>query len=468
VRRLFRQLPTAYCLLPTDFSMPTVGLDCDFTLQHAGVNGGVAVGFVLRPDTRRGGTLKIERSVYLQADGTYTPRFKISGQLWFSDTAKNPNGTVHTPGRDAMYALYQAFLAAHTGITLTCSGGTFTGLHATMQTSFEYLGRRRWDISMILNNGNYLEFTQLVGPWGVPYASALLYRYGGYSATTISSIWLEVSSPGASPLTIFPTANKSVGIAARIRVPAAADVGRGDILKPAGTTRYFLVQQMIPASDAQVCLCSEILPPLPDEFDYQAGPETFWSYSGPFFANNPAGAGLMRCDPNPTTVAGASAWLYQTLPGGPRGNDFDIWCKVSVPVGGAGVTYYGLLGARKFGSDLVDNLGVWVTLYGNGTLQTARIDQYGNNTQNLGAAGPNASYLRIRRTSTTFYCYYSASTSDPVDDSEWVELAQPANLTLLDLTQDLRVGVGGYRVGGVGFNYINFSFFRNWVMKRNY
>ena len=40
--------------------MPIPGVDCHITLQHAGVNSGAAVGFILKPD-RRGPTYEVTR-----------------------------------------------------------------------------------------------------------------------------------------------------------------------------------------------------------------------------------------------------------------------------------------------------------------------------------------------------------------------------------------------------------------------
>lgn len=135
--------------------MPTIGTNCDLILTHADVNGGVGVGFQLQ-NPHKG--IRITREAYITADGsTYTDRIKYLATLKLSDEVRDPSGAIATPGRAALYALLLAFLAERTEITLQDVSGTYTDLHATLQTSIEEHGRKTSIVVLSLNNGGFVE-----------------------------------------------------------------------------------------------------------------------------------------------------------------------------------------------------------------------------------------------------------------------------------------------------------------------
>lgn len=137
--------------------MPTIGTDCDFTLQHASVNGGAAVGFLLRRLAQGKASIQIAREAYLTSDSSYADRYKITARVYMADNARNPDASIHSTGRDAAYALLLAFIAERTGITLVCEAGTFTGLHATLPVTSEFHFDAFSEVFLFLNNGGYDE-----------------------------------------------------------------------------------------------------------------------------------------------------------------------------------------------------------------------------------------------------------------------------------------------------------------------
>ena len=120
--------------------MPTIGTDCDITLTQATVNGGAPVGFLLRRPPRAeqlGGMLAITRRTAANGDGTFSDLVTFTMTILAATGMRNPNHTIHAASRAGAYASFLAFLAARTGITLTCAAGTFTNLQATQTPATE-------------------------------------------------------------------------------------------------------------------------------------------------------------------------------------------------------------------------------------------------------------------------------------------------------------------------------------------
>lgn len=94
-----------------------LGIECDVMLQHAAVNGGAAVGFILLREDKRGGVVKVMREAYLDG-GVWQERVSYSLKLLLGDSVTQPNGQTFPQTRAEGYAHLQAILAQRTGITL--------------------------------------------------------------------------------------------------------------------------------------------------------------------------------------------------------------------------------------------------------------------------------------------------------------------------------------------------------------
>ena len=107
--------------------MPTPGVDCHVTLQHASVNGGVAVGFILRAD-RRGPQVEVEhvrRGLPLWADqgpGVAVARCTV---LALPRLVTPAGGEYALSGAEVRAAL-TALWAVAAPLTLTDTLGTLT------------------------------------------------------------------------------------------------------------------------------------------------------------------------------------------------------------------------------------------------------------------------------------------------------------------------------------------------------
>jgi hypothetical protein len=138
--------------------MATVGVDCDITLTHPSVNGGDAVGFILKRARQTvSGLVTLRRQAYKSVDGDYVDRLVFWMTLHIADQLLNPDGSRHQQTRSELYGYLEDFLAARTGITFTCQAGTWTDLHATLTVTTEYLGRYTDEVVLQLNSGNLYE-----------------------------------------------------------------------------------------------------------------------------------------------------------------------------------------------------------------------------------------------------------------------------------------------------------------------
>ncbi len=132
--------------------MPTIGTDCHITLLHASVNGGAAAGFLLwRPDAL-GADVEVTRTGFMLPTGHYDTAVKYVVPIVTGDKLSNPDGSARGAVRAAEYALYLAYLAAGSDITLAIPGHTFSGLYA-LGSSKEKHYTTRDELMLVLTNG---------------------------------------------------------------------------------------------------------------------------------------------------------------------------------------------------------------------------------------------------------------------------------------------------------------------------
>jgi hypothetical protein len=133
-----------------------IGIDCDVMLQHASVNNGAPVRFMLLRDDKRGGLIRIEREAYLD-NGEWKDRVRYTLRLLLGDSVTQPNGQSDTQTRFELYGHLQSFLAQRTGITLQFLDQTITDLHASLTVTFEKRFTKEDCIELVLNNGGWPE-----------------------------------------------------------------------------------------------------------------------------------------------------------------------------------------------------------------------------------------------------------------------------------------------------------------------
>jgi len=105
--------------------LPTIGSDCDLVLIHPAVSDGNPTGFVLSPDAANSGSsFSVQRE--LDSDG-YVHVF-IFFTILLADQLRQPDGSIDTTGRDAMYALLMQYLEKVDGLSIETVIGTFMGV----------------------------------------------------------------------------------------------------------------------------------------------------------------------------------------------------------------------------------------------------------------------------------------------------------------------------------------------------
>jgi hypothetical protein len=138
--------------------MTTIGVDCDIKLTHPQVNGGQALGFILkRARETVSGLVTLRRQAYRTPEGDYVDRLVFWMTVHVADQLLNPDGSRHPRGRAEIYSSLLEFLAARSGITLECATGIWTDLHATLTVTTEYLGRVTDQVVLRLHSGNYYD-----------------------------------------------------------------------------------------------------------------------------------------------------------------------------------------------------------------------------------------------------------------------------------------------------------------------
>jgi hypothetical protein len=110
--------------------MPVLGHDCDLIFVHPNVDGGAAYGFLLEPDvnSRYGPLLEVRRSLDRQTDGSLLDLVRLSFRVMLGDHLRNPDGSLHLPGRDLSYKKLSALLNQKSGLQLQTRVGLFLDL----------------------------------------------------------------------------------------------------------------------------------------------------------------------------------------------------------------------------------------------------------------------------------------------------------------------------------------------------
>lgn len=125
--------------------MPTIGVDCDITLQHPGVNNGDPVGFLLTipkiQDMKSyGPAVSIQYETLQDAFGTAEDILHAYLTILIADNAQNPNGSFHAESAITMRTHLLDIISRHTGITLTTRSGVYGGLKSLSETINTIIG----------------------------------------------------------------------------------------------------------------------------------------------------------------------------------------------------------------------------------------------------------------------------------------------------------------------------------------
>ena len=120
--------------------MPTLGTDCDITLNHASVNGGLDYGFLLYPRRQNEGVpVTIQRKV---DSSSTTVDVWVYFNIICGDNLTNPDGSTNTDTRANMYSKLTDFLNQRSGITLTMVSGVIMSLgclgYSATEEHFDY------------------------------------------------------------------------------------------------------------------------------------------------------------------------------------------------------------------------------------------------------------------------------------------------------------------------------------------
>lgn len=281
-----------------------------------------------------------------------------------------------------------------------------------------------------------------------------LYRPGSATTTSVAPAWLDIYSQPIGAPAVIARGGVSAGVTGRATFHRAQDVQVGDILLEKSTARSFSVIQIYLKGAQKYALLTEILPPIPDDFETGVI-EQYW-------AQTPAGAsifsilkptGRLNLAGGPSAAyPSAGSRLTQSLNG-----DFDIWTKLESDAGGGASIRYPLIGAID-----VSGAGAYVGLKNNGAANFVRIDEVsaGSITETVSvAAGGTSGYVRLRRIGITLHSYYSLSATEPAVEADWTEIQMP--LFPFTSLATLSVGAFGYCNTGTG-SALYWAFLRNW------
>ena len=106
--------------------MPTIGTDCDIVLVHPDVNDGDPYGFVISSDaSNKSASISIQREHDEDDDEI---QIYIFFTILLADELKNPDGSMHSESREAMYAMLLEYLAQTEGISIGTFMGTWLGV----------------------------------------------------------------------------------------------------------------------------------------------------------------------------------------------------------------------------------------------------------------------------------------------------------------------------------------------------
>ena len=133
---------------------PIIGTDCHVTFTHPNINSGEPYGFIIAFDPSvKGDTISVQR--YVDEDGIISIR--LFAAIILADDLKNPDGSTHAAGRDAMYATLLAYLSSLDGVAIETPIGVFSGLSAYGHSATEMHQPNVSYVSLQLNNiGQYV------------------------------------------------------------------------------------------------------------------------------------------------------------------------------------------------------------------------------------------------------------------------------------------------------------------------
>jgi hypothetical protein len=114
---------------------PIIGKDCDITLCHPDVYGGVPYGFILTPDPTHGRSgVSIQREIDSEAGPS---NIYLFFSVMLADDLVNPDGSEHTDGRETMYLQLLEYLDQSAEICIDTVLGTWLGIGSTGHSATE-------------------------------------------------------------------------------------------------------------------------------------------------------------------------------------------------------------------------------------------------------------------------------------------------------------------------------------------
>lgn len=236
--------------------MPTIGTDCHITLQHDSVNGGDPAGFILwRPDAL-GGEVEVTRTGFILPTGDMDTAVKYVLPIVTADNLLNPNGAKRGAVRSAEYALYLAYVAAGSGITLAIPGHTFAGLYAVGASKEKHYASRD-ELTLVLTNGRVAR--------DLPPGSHQAVRDDG--DITLTSAWADVAD--LVLWVVLPGTGYSMWLNGTVRFPDGPQEAWAQLLCDGVAVASTRVENLLPgAVDRALMLSARVTNAAP-------GPHTF-------------------------------------------------------------------------------------------------------------------------------------------------------------------------------------------------
>lgn len=166
--------------------MTTINEDCNVTIRHADVNAGVAVGFLLDPDSKLYPDYMVEitreRVTSLELDLFPTgEKVVVTFDVLLADDLILPNGDLSAVSRSAAYTLLNSFMDQDDGIEVTTILGTILNLRALGKIAKE---RHQLDHSIVR-----VSFTNAGQYWPSVDADTLSLSVWDGSLTWASAYW---------------------------------------------------------------------------------------------------------------------------------------------------------------------------------------------------------------------------------------------------------------------------------------
>jgi hypothetical protein len=113
--------------------MATLNDDCQISLTHADVNGGLPTGFMLVRET----AIAAQRSALELTTGTYTEETKLFASIVCEDYQTLPNGGRDTRTRAQVYAALVAYLTQRSGLQVETPVGLYVGMYCVNHLATE-------------------------------------------------------------------------------------------------------------------------------------------------------------------------------------------------------------------------------------------------------------------------------------------------------------------------------------------